>query len=363
MFSSCATRLEKMSPSMNCACASAEKRGSRLIGANSIKKFTVPGAGSREEPLQLERMNVATSKVAMATIDNDLGVFSAPLRLCGWTLSFKGFPSAREWPDDFAHHDGARCSRCRRYIVWTPVPRLIGQHCKCESFFGIFGHAESAGWKELNPWERGRELGHNERIVRPAASDDHFSHMRAWQNEFLKRVCDGERRKYCCRPHQIRRFDVVLLAKRENPLGGCFAELLAAGGFRRLFLEIVIAHQAVEQPGQCPARHRDLRILVVMLAALRNRLDERIDDHVAGSGVECEDVRVGCIRGDYGYIRNSADIQCNAADMFAAVEQIVDEWHERRALAANGHVRRAKIRDDRNAGLCRDYTGLADLQG
>ena len=90
--------------------------------------------------------------------------------------------------------------------------------------------------------------------------------------------------------------------------------------------------------------------------------DQRIDHHVAGTGIERDHLvrgRAGWNRGDVG---DAADVQRHAMAPRMAEQQIIDERHERRALASGRNVGRTEIRDHRDAGALGDHAGFADLQ-
>ena len=73
----------------------------------------------------------------------------------------------------------------------------------------------------------------------------------------------------------------------------------------------------------------------------------------------CLRLRVGR---DDGEIGDAADIQSDAAEFGVAIDDVIDERNERRALAAGGDVGGTEIADRRDSGACCDYCGLADLK-
>ncbi len=67
------------------------------------------------------------------------------------------------------------------------------------------------------------------------------------------------------------------------------------------------------------------RVFVVALAAVGEVLDQSVDEHVAGAGVEGEDIgRLG-ISGDYGEVGDAADVEADASEFFVAVEKVIGE--------------------------------------
>ena len=89
---------------------------------------------------------------------------------------------------------------------------------------------------------------------------------------------------------------------------------------------------------------------------------QRIDYHVAGAGVERDDLLRLCGRRDHGDVGDAADIECDACSLRVTEEQVIDKRNQRRALAAGGDIARTEIGDHRHAGSLRDDGGFADLQ-
>lgn len=110
------------------------------------------------------------------------------------------------------------------------------------------------------------------------------------------------------------------------------------------------------------AAARETGIAVESQASARKVRSEGIDNHVAGAGVESKNVAGHCAGGNYREIRDSAEIQGNAGDVRVSVKEIINERHERSALAPCCDVRRAKIGDCGDASPLGDKCGLADLE-
>jgi hypothetical protein len=66
-------------------------------------------------------------------------------------------------------------------------------------------------------------------------------------------------------------------------------------------------------------------ILVVALAAVGEVLDEGVDEHVAGAGVEGQDVGWFGVGGDDGDVGDAADVEGYAAQFLVAIEDVVGE--------------------------------------
>ena len=69
-----------------------------------------------------------------------------------------------------------------------------------------------------------------------------------------------------------------------------------------------------------------------------------------------------CRRGNYGDIRDAAEIERDAAKFGMTIEKIVDVRNEWSALAAECHVGGTKVGDGSDAGARGDDAGLADLK-
>ena len=148
----------------------------------------------------------------------------------------------------------------------------------------------------------------------------------------------------------------------ENLLDITLAVLLAAGGLGRRLAKIFCGEERVQQSGQEMAARSHARVGIIAAAAAREVVHERVDDHVAGAGVEGQDRAGRGGFGDDGDVGDAADVQGGAAAAGVAIEQVIAKGDERRALSAGGHVGGAKIADRGDAGERGDDGGLADLQ-
>src|SRR5258708_34289301 len=91
-------------------------------------------------------------------------------------------------------------------------------------------------------------------------------------------------------------------------------------------------------------------------------MGERIDQHVAGAGVEGAVLRWLRIGGKNSDVSNAAKIKRHAGEFGVAIEKIVGVGNEGRALAAESDVRRAEVADGGDAGAGGDDGGFADLE-
>src|ERR1700746_2071907 len=80
------------------------------------------------------------------------------------------------------------------------------------------------------------------------------------------------------------------------------------------------------------------------MAAAGEMLDESVDEHVAGAGVKGEDVGWLGVGGDYGDVGDAADIEADATEGFVAIESVIGEGNQWRALAAKGDIGWAEVR-------------------
>ena len=96
--------------------------------------------------------------------------------------------------------------------------------------------------------------------------------------------------------------------------------------------------------------------------AARELERQGVDHHVAGSGVEGDDVFGRASGRNHRDVGDAADVERDAAAPRVAEEQVIDVGDQRRALAAGGDVARAEIGDHRDAGALGEHGGFADLQ-
>src|SRR5579885_2707927 len=89
---------------------------------------------------------------------------------------------------------------------------------------------------------------------------------------------------------------------------------------------------------------------------------QTVDHHVAGPDIEGEDVLWRRPSGDRGQVGDAADIDRQPAVARATEQLVIDEGHQRRALAAGGNIALAKIRNCDDTCALRHNRGFADLQ-
>ena len=90
-------------------------------------------------------------------------------------------------------------------------------------------------------------------------------------------------------------------------------------------------------------------------------LRDGIDHHIAGSGIEGDNLSFSSIRWDRREVRDAADVLHNASDMSIAKKHVIEEGNQRRAFASGGHICRTKVRDHGSTGSCGDQCRFARL--
>src|SRR5579859_1867729 len=125
--------------------------------------------------------------------------------------------------------------------------------------------------------------------------------------------------------NKIVRFGFVAAAEIENfhDVGG--AEIFAASAFWRLLFQISVFHQGIENLWNEVAALCEVCVFVVAPAAFGEMLDQGVDEHVAGAGVEGENVGRFRVCGDYGDVSNAADVKGDAAEFLIAIQSVIGE--------------------------------------
>ena len=123
-----------------------------------------------------------------------------------------------------------------------------------------------------------------------------------------------------------------------------------------------IFQQLVEQRAVQIALGRDGAIAIELFPAFGEDVDQLVDHHIAGACVERNDLILGGFTRQYRDVGDAADVQSYARFGGAAEEHVVDEGHERRAMASGCDIAGAEIRDDRDTKLFGDDGSFADLK-
>ena len=140
-------------------------------------------------------------------------------------------------------------------------------------------------------------------------------------------------------------------------------ELLASGCLGRFSFQEVVSQHSGQQGGVDRSAGRHFPVSIITFSALCDQLDKSVDDHIAGAGIECDDVFRYGGGGQIGDIGDAADVLNGTFHFFVGKEDIVGEGHQRGSLAACGHIARAKIRYGCDPGLLSDDGRFSDLQG
>ena len=138
--------------------------------------------------------------------------------------------------------------------------------------------------------------------------------------------------------------------------------MFTSGGFGRLLAQVGIAQHFFQQRPNHFAGRRDSRAAIVGRAAFRDSFYQRVNNHIAGAGVERNHILRPRIRRNYGHIGDPTDVQSHAPDFRVAVQQVIDERHQRCSVTARRHIGWAKIGNRRNPGAFRDDAGFSNLQ-
>ena len=149
----------------------------------------------------------------------------------------------------------------------------------------------------------------------------------------------------------------------EYALGVLRAEALAPGGLGGPAGVVFILLQAGEQFFIHLAARGDPAVHVALQPAAGNGGGHRVDDHVAGAGVEGEHLLRRRAGGQHGHVADAADVLQKDALILPAIKKIFRKWHQRRALPAHGHVRHAEVGHRGDARARGDDRALADLHG
>src|SRR5262249_55781408 len=133
-------------------------------------------------------------------------------------------------------------------------------------------------------------------------------------------------------------------------------------GFGRLLLQVRFAQKlahdgAVDAPALC-----ENRAFVEAPAAVCEALDQRVDEHIAGPGVESGDLRGRGVGGNDRDVGDAADVEADGAESGVGVERVVGERDEGGSLTAESDVGGAEVGNGGDAGPSCDDRAVAELQ-
>src|SRR5271155_2615604 len=349
-----AARLENISPSTCSEYASAPIRGSRLVGAESNKKSTVPESAEVFEEPQPTRRNAPQSSTAhiIATAIAGARNDNNPARKFLARVAMHQFPQNR----------GSLSPSSRRQIIRAPMKRLVSQNRESQSLFRLRRNAKSRRRHNLNPRQSSPQLRHQQRIFRPAPRHDQFIHPHARKNKSPESIRNRERRKNRRGPHQILSPRAPLSSPRNQFVRIFHPKLLAPRRLRRQQTQISVSQHPLQQRPNHLATQSNPRIAIVCHAPPRDALHQRINDHVPRPGIEREYILGPRAKRNHGDVSNSSNVQSHTPQLPIPVQQIIHKRHQRRPLPARGHIRRTKIRNRRDSSARRNNARLTDLQ-
>src|SRR5579863_1360588 len=347
------SRSSKMRLSMRSDWASRPTRGSRLVGLDSMIMTSVLGSG-REEQEKSGRSSAAMAASNARSLHARLDWF-APIQRLGRDDNASRIGNLPEDGGALGAGGGGDVGR-------AAMPGLVGEHGEGDGFFGFRGQAEFVGEVQVNAERRELfgEKRYQSRVVRAAARENHLAKAgRAGKDEVFNGRGDGigGQRGGCGDDIRLAGAGAAA-AKFAHKFA---AEFLAAGGFRWAGAKEFVAQKMIEHRRQNFSGGGNFSVAIERAA--EQRMGEGVHNHVAGAGVESE--QIGRLRagGNGGEVGDAADVLHDASDFAVAKEEIVKVGDERRACAASGHVGGAKVGDDRNAQAGRDHGGFAGLPG
>jgi len=132
------------------------------------------------------------------------------------------------------------------------------------------------------------------------------------QNKAAKGVGDRCSGEDCDGVKEVVRFEFVAAGLGENFFDVVGPEIFSTGRFGGLQLEIGIAKEVGEKFTAKMALLCHGGVLVIAPAAVGEELDQGIDEHVARTGVEREDVLRFGVGGDDGDVGDPADVEADA---------------------------------------------------
>src|SRR5277367_2515329 len=288
-----ASRLENISPSTCSANASAPIRGSRLVGAESIRKFTVPESAEVFE----DSHPPSSSPAPHSNAPTATGAKNPVRRLL-----------ARVAVHQFSQNRGTLRPSSRRQIIRAPMKRLVSQHRESQSLLRRRRHPKSRRCQNLNPRQSRSQLRHQQRILRPATRHDQLIHPHARKNKSPERIRNRKRRKNRSRAHQILSPRAPLLSPADQLVRILRPKLLAPRSLRRRQTQISAAqHHFQQRPNHLPAQSNP-RVPVVSHPPLGGALHQRINNHVPGPCIKRKHILSPRPNRNHGNIRDPPNI-------------------------------------------------------
>src|SRR5467141_3053763 len=180
-------------------CESVAKRGSRLVGLDSMRKVREEGSdGLRLE--QPERETVASGRKRKNT-EKELTQRSQRRRDRGEEKKKEILEESKArqgWMERLARRSigyftedrRAAGAGCGGQVRGALVKCFVRQQSEGKGFLGIFGNAETPRGQDFNAREGGGKLREDQRIVRATAGNDELVNFRFGQNETVQCIDD-----------------------------------------------------------------------------------------------------------------------------------------------------------------------------
>ena len=138
-------------------------------------------------------------------------------------------------------------------------------------------------------------------------------------------------------------------------------EIFAAGGLRSFATEERASENFVNHALEDTPTGGDAAIAIVRL--LKEAFGDGVDNHVAGTGIEGDDVFGSSSGRNRGEIGDAADVLHDASATVMAIQDVVEKGNQRCAFAASGHVGGSEIGYDGHCRALRENGALSCLPG
>ncbi len=135
--------------------------------------------------------------------------------------------------------------------------------------------------------------------------------------------------------------------------------MLASRRARRFQHEIGVAQRLCHHRlDHLPTR----REFTIPIEALPEKLlRQRVGDHVPRASVEGNHfIRIRA-RGNRSQVRDAADVLQHPSMFHVGEQHVIQQWNQRRSLAACHHVRGSKVRNHGNSSRCSNHRCLSEL--
>src|SRR5467141_760832 len=220
-------------------CESVAKRGSRLVGLDSMRKVREEGSdGLRLE--QPERETVASARKRKNT-EKELTQRSQRRRdreekkkeileeskvRRGWMERLAGRGIGYFTEDRWAAGAG-----CGGQVRGALVKCFVGEKGEGEGFLGAFGNTETYRGQDFDAGESGGKLADDQRIVRATTGNDELVDLRFGRDEAIQGIDDRECGEDCGCADEIVRLGAIASAEGQEFFYVGVAIVFAAGGF------------------------------------------------------------------------------------------------------------------------------------